>query len=67
MKLSERMVNFRAVRRISQRELAKMVGVSLQTINTIESEKQTPSKVTAAKIQMVIGKEENDGIINQPD
>lgn len=58
MKLSERMVRYRAKERISQSELARRCGVSLQTINSVENDLQTPSKVTEAKIELVIGKEE---------
>lgn len=58
MKLSERMVQYRAKEGISQTELAKRCRVSLQTINSVENETQTPSKLTIAKIELVIGKEE---------
>lgn len=58
MTLSERMVLYRAKERISQSELAKRCGVTLQTINSVENEIQTPSKVTIAKIELVIGGEE---------
>lgn len=58
MKLSERMVEYRARERISQGELAERCGLSLQTVNSIENETQTPSRVTLAKIELVIGKEE---------
>ena len=58
MKLSERMIEYRAKERISQKELAVRCGVSLQTINSVENELQDPSKVTEAKINLVIGKEE---------
>lgn len=57
MTLSERMVAYRAKENISQTELAKRCGVSLQTINTVETEVQSPSKLTLAKIENVIGKE----------
>ena len=57
MTLSERMVAYRAEENISQTELAKRCGVSLQTINTVETEVQSPSKLTLAKIENVIGKE----------
>ena len=53
-KLSEQMITYRARERISQRELARRCGVSLQTINSIETETQTPSRVTEAKIRLVI-------------
>lgn len=62
MKLSERMVRYRARERITQRQLAERCGVTLQTINSIENEIQSPSKVTRAKIELVIegGKENVD-------
>ena len=58
----------RAIKNITQAELAEQVGVSRQTINTIESNKYIPSTVLALKISRVFGKsveeifslEEND-------
>jgi putative transcriptional regulator len=58
----------RAIKNITQAELAGQVGVSRQTINTIESNKYIPSTVLALKIARVFGKsveeifglEEND-------
>jgi DNA-binding XRE family transcriptional regulator len=58
MTLQERMIQFRAKERISQTELAERCGVSYQTINSVENGTQDPSKVTVAKIELVIGKEE---------
>ncbi len=60
----------RAIKNITQAELAEQVGVSRQTINTIESNKYVPSTVLALKIARVFGKsveeifslEENDMI-----
>lgn len=52
--LATRMIEYRAKERISQRELADRVGVSLQTINSIENGLQEPSRVTRAKIDLVI-------------
>ena len=52
--LQERMIAYRAKERISQKELAQRVGVSVQTINSIENNTQVPSKVTLAKIELVI-------------
>lgn len=57
MTLQERMIEFRAKERINQQELAERCGVSKQTIYSIENEMQEPSKVTLAKIELVIGKE----------
>ncbi len=58
--LSKEMILYRAKERISQAELARRCGVSLQTINSIENELQSPSKVTEAKIRLVIGDEEKE-------
>ena len=59
MSLKDDMIRYRAKNRLSQRELAQKCGLSLQTINTIENEVQTPSAVTVEKIRLVIGEEEN--------
>jgi putative transcriptional regulator len=40
----------RAIKNITQDELAKLVGVSRQTINAMESGKYVPSTVLALKI-----------------
>lgn len=53
--LSERMVLYRAKERISQAELARRCGVTLQTINSVENETQAPTRVTVAKIELVVG------------
>ena len=58
MTLQERMVEYRAKERISQTELAERCGVSYQTINSVENGTQEPSKVTQAKIELVIKKED---------
>lgn len=57
MTLADRMVQYRAKERLNQRQLAERCGVSLQTINGIETGVQDPSRVTVAKIELVIGKE----------
>lgn len=46
----------RAVLNITQEELAKLVHVSRQTINAIESNKYVPSTVLALKIAKVFNK-----------
>ena len=61
MALSDRMIKYRAAERISQQELADRCGVSKQTIYSIENETQEPSKVTLAKIEMVVGEEKEEG------
>ncbi len=45
----------RAEHNISQAELAEKVGVSRQTINSIEGGRYTPSAVLALKIARVFG------------
>lgn len=46
----------RAIKNITQAELADLIGVSRQTINTIESTRYVPSTVLALKIARVFGK-----------
>ncbi len=46
----------RAVKDITQQELAQAVGVSRQTVNSIESGKYIPSTVLALKIARYFGK-----------
>lgn len=46
----------RAIKRITQAELATAVGVSRQTINALESAKYVPSVVLAMKIADYFGK-----------
>jgi putative transcriptional regulator len=46
----------RAIKNITQADLAGQVGVSRQTINTIESNKYVPSTVLALKIARVFSK-----------
>jgi putative transcriptional regulator len=46
----------RAIKNITQAELAEQVGVSRQTINSIESNKYIPSTLLALRISRVFGK-----------
>jgi len=46
----------RAIKNITQAELAELIGVSRQTINTIESNRYIPSTVLALKIARVFEK-----------
>ncbi len=50
----------RAIKDITQQDLAVAVGVSRQTINSIESGKYVPSTVLALKIASYFGKTVND-------
>jgi putative transcriptional regulator len=46
----------RAIKRITQADLAQAVGVSRQTINALEAAKYVPSVVLAMKIASYFGK-----------
>jgi putative transcriptional regulator len=50
----------RAVKNITQQELAEKIGVSRQTINAIESNKYVPSTVLALKMARLFEKKVDD-------
>lgn len=50
----------RAVKNLTQEELAKRIGVSRQTINAMEANKYVPSTVLALKIARVFDKRVED-------
>lgn len=50
----------RAVRKMTQQQLADMIRVSRQTINAIESGKYVPSTVLSLKIAKIFGKKVDD-------
>ncbi len=45
----------RAIKNITQEELANIIGVSRQTINAMEANKYVPSTVLALKISKMFG------------
>jgi putative transcriptional regulator len=47
----------RAIKRITQQQLASLVGVSRQTINAIEAGKYIPSTVLSLKIASIFEKD----------
>ncbi|MFB0948113.1 MAG: helix-turn-helix transcriptional regulator [Spirosomataceae bacterium] len=53
----------RAILNITQEELAAKIGVSRQTINSIEKGRYVPSTVLALKLSMVFEKPVNDFLI----
>lgn len=55
--IGDRMIEYRARERINQQEMADRCGISKQTVYSIENGIQEPSKITTAKIELVIGKE----------
>lgn len=50
----------RAIKRMTQSQLAELIGVSRQTIVAIESEKYVPSTVLSLKIARVFDKRVDD-------
>ena len=50
----------RAIKDLTQEELAKEIGVSRQTINSIETGKYVPSTILALKISKVFNKFVNE-------
>jgi len=50
----------RAILNLTQDELAKKIGVSRQTINSIEANRYVPSTVLALKLSQVFQKPVND-------
>jgi putative transcriptional regulator len=50
----------RAILNLTQDDLAKRIGVSRQTINSIEANRYVPSTVLALKLSDLFGKPVND-------
>jgi len=50
----------RAIKNLTQDDLAKLIGVSRQTINSIEKSRYVPSTVLALKISEVFEKAVNE-------
>jgi len=50
----------RAIKNLTQDELAKLIGVSRQTINSIETGRYVPSTILALKISKIFEKPVND-------
>lgn len=55
--LQKKMIAYRAKENISQTELARRCAVTVQTVNAVENGLQNPSKLTEAKILMVVDDE----------
>lgn len=56
--LQEKMIQYRAKHRMNQTEFAKKAGLSVQTICSVETGQQSPSKTTIAKINMAMEERE---------
>ena len=50
----------RAILNLTQEDLAKRIGVSRQTINSIEANRYVPSTVLALKLSAIFDKPVND-------
>jgi putative transcriptional regulator len=50
----------RAIKNITQEELAKQIGVTRQAINSIELNKYVPSTILALKLSQYFGKTVNE-------
>ncbi len=50
----------RAIHNLTQDELAKKIGVSRQTINTMEANKYVPSTLLALKLARLFGRSVED-------
>lgn len=50
----------RAIHELTQEDLAKKIGVSRQTINSIEKNRYVPSTVLALKFSELFGKSVNE-------
>lgn len=50
----------RAILDLTQEQLANKIGVSRQTINSIEKNRYVPSTVLALKLSQIFGKPVND-------
>lgn len=57
MTLKDAILVYRAKNRMSMKAFAEKCGVSMQTIYNIESVGQNPSRVTLAKIKLILGNE----------
>ncbi len=57
----------RAIHNLTQEELATKIGVSRQTINSIESKRYVPSTILALKISEVFQKPVNEIFILEKD
>lgn len=55
-----KMLAYRARNNISQAELARRCGLTLMTVNSIENGRQSPSKLSEAKIRLVIERKQSE-------
>jgi DNA-binding transcriptional regulator YiaG len=54
MSFSDELKSFRKTKNISQEALARILGVSLMTVNEWETEKRTPSDLVQKGVKVVL-------------
>ncbi len=64
MSLGERIIAYRARHNMSQEDFANLVKLNVMTISSVENGKHEPTKITAAKIDMFLRKDENNAESN---
>lgn len=63
--LDNRIAVLRAEKKWTQQEVADQLGISRQTIISVEGNKYTPSLILAFEIALLFGKEINDVFVYQ--
>lgn len=58
MTLADEIITYRAKNRITQKQMAEKCNLTTQTINVIEKHNQKVSKLTEAKIRLVLQENE---------
>ena len=53
MRISERILKYRAINNLSQQEFAKRMKVCRELVNLLENEKREPSKMFLAKMDLL--------------
>ena len=64
MTLEEKIIRYRAKHRLSQKQMADLCGITLQTLCNVENGIQTPGKITVTKIQLVLEEDEKNEIVD---
>lgn len=57
MKLKDAVLMYRVKRNMSMKKFAKLCNVTIQTVYNVETLGTKPSKMTAAKLKLVMGDE----------
>ncbi len=57
----------RAIHNLTQEQLARKIGVSRQTVNSIEADRYVPSTILALRLSKLFGKSVNELFELEPD